>query len=115
MKKSRAAIFLALILIASCLLGYVAYFGIGSGQKGSYKNIKLGLDLAGGASITYEAVGDTAPSQEDMDDTIYKLQKRVEQYSTEATVYQEGSDRLNIDTSNADNYMRKDKTVFSGS
>ena len=25
------------------------------------------------------------------------------------------SDRLDIDTSNADNYMRKDKTVFSGS
>ena len=97
MKKSRAAIFLALILIVSCLLGYVAYFGIGSGHKGSYRNIKLGLDLAGGASITYEAVGETAPSQEDMDDTKYKLQKRVEQYSTEATVYQEGTDRLNIE------------------
>ncbi|MBQ1923981.1 MAG: protein translocase subunit SecD, partial [Lachnospiraceae bacterium] len=55
------------------------------------------LDLAGGASITYEAVGETAPSQEDMDDTKYKLQKRVEQYSTEATVYQEGTDRLNIE------------------
>ena len=97
MKKSRAAIFLALILIVSCILGYVAYFGIGSGHKGSYRNIKLGLDLAGGASITYEAVGETAPSQEDMDDTKYKLQKRVEQYSTEATVYQEGTDRLNIE------------------
>lgn len=97
MKKSRAAIFLALILIVSCLLGYVAYFGIGSGHKGSFRNIKLGLDLAGGASITYEAVGETAPSQEDMDDTKYKLQKRVEQYSTEATVYQEGTDRLNIE------------------
>ena len=97
MKKSRAAIFLALILIVSCLLGYVAYFGIGSGHKGSYRNIKLGLDLAGGASITYEAVGDESPSQEDMDDTKYKLQKRVEQYSTEATVYQEGTDRLNIE------------------
>lgn len=97
MKKSRAAIFLALILIVSCLLGYVAYFGLGSGHKGSYRNIKLGLDLAGGASITYEAVGETAPSQEDMDDTKYKLQKRVEQYSTEATVYQEGTDRLNIE------------------
>jgi SecD/SecF fusion protein len=97
MKKSRAAIFLALILIASCVLGYVAYFGIGSGHKGSYRNIKLGLDLAGGASITYEAVGDESPSQEDMDDTKYKLQKRVEQYSTEATVYQEGTDRLNIE------------------
>jgi len=97
MKKSRAAIFLALILIASCVLGYVAYFGIGSGHKGSYRNIKLGLDLAGGASITYEAVGDESPSQEDMDDPKYKLQKRVEQYSTEATVYQEGTDRLNIE------------------
>jgi len=97
MKKSRAAIFLALILIVSCLLGYVAYFGIGSGHKGSYRNIKLGLDLAGGASITYEAVGEATPSQEDMDDTKYKLQKRVEQYSTEATVYQEGTDRLNIE------------------
>jgi SecD/SecF fusion protein len=97
MKKSRAAIFLALILIATCVLGYVAYFGIGSGHKGSYRNIKLGLDLAGGASITYEAVGDESPSQEDMDDTKYKLQKRVEQYSTEATVYQEGTDRLNIE------------------
>ena len=32
-----------------------------------------------------------------MSDTIYKLQKRVEQYSTEASVYQEGSDRINIE------------------
>ena len=33
----------------------------------------------------------------EMNDTIYKLQKRVEQYSTEATVYQEGNDRINIE------------------
>ena len=32
-----------------------------------------------------------------MADTIYKLQKRVEQYSTEASVYQEGDDRINIE------------------
>ncbi len=32
-----------------------------------------------------------------MSDTIYKLQKRVENYSTEAQVYQEGSDRINIE------------------
>lgn len=37
------------------------------------------------------------PSAEDMSDTIYKLQKRVEQYSTEATVYQEGDDRISIE------------------
>ena len=32
-----------------------------------------------------------------MKDTIYKLQKRVEQYSTESSVYQEGDDRINIE------------------
>ena len=32
-----------------------------------------------------------------MSDTIAKLQKRVEGYSTEAIVYQEGSDRINIE------------------
>ena len=32
-----------------------------------------------------------------MDDTVYKLQKRVEVYSTEAVVYQEGNNRINIE------------------
>ena len=58
--------------------------------------IKLGLDLAGGVSITYQAV-DENPTSEEMSDTIYKLQQRVQNYSTEAVVYQEGSDRINID------------------
>ena len=56
--------------------------------------------LAGGisgGSGTYEAVGEEAPSKEDMSDTILKLQKRVEQYSTESQVYQEGNNRINIE------------------
>lgn len=76
---------------------YTAVFGIGEDQDGSMENIRLGLDLAGGVSITYQAVGDETPSDEDMDDTVYKLQKRVEQYSTEAQVYREGSDRINVE------------------
>ena len=32
-----------------------------------------------------------------MADTIYKLQQRVEQYSTESQVYQEGSNRINVE------------------
>ena len=32
-----------------------------------------------------------------MSDTIYKLQQRVQNYSTEASVYQEGSNRINIE------------------
>ena len=37
------------------------------------------------------------PSAEDMSDTIYKLQKRVESYSTEASVYQVGDDRIAVE------------------
>ena len=40
---------------------------------------------------------DENPSAEDMADTIYKLQQRVQNYSTEAQVYQEGNNRINID------------------
>ena len=97
MKKSRAVIALILTAVITGLMAYTALVGLGSGHRGSYHNIKLGLDLAGGASITYEAVGDEAPSAEDMADTVYKLQQRVDQYSTEAQVYTEGSDRINIE------------------
>ena len=47
--------------------------------------------------IRDRVVGDENPSSTDMSDTIAKLQKRVEGYSTEAIVYQEGSDRINIE------------------
>lgn len=67
--------------------------GVTSIQEGG---IKLGLDLAGGVSITYQAV-DENPSAEDMSDTQYKLQQRVQNYSSEAEVYQEGNNRINID------------------
>ena len=97
MKKSRAVIALVLTVVIAGILAFTALVGIGDGHRGSYHNIKLGLDLAGGASITYEAVGDQAPSDEDMSDTVYKLQQRVDQYSTEAQVYREGADRINIE------------------
>ena len=65
-------------------------------QDWTASNIELGLDLAGGVSITYEVDGKNV-SDSDMKDTVYKLQKRVEGYSTEAEVYQEGKDRINIE------------------
>lgn len=96
MKKSKGIISLILTAALIVLLGFTTVVGFGKGQTGAAKNIKLGLDLEGGVSITYQVKGDT-PSKEDMSDTIYKLQKRVEQYSTEATVYQEGDDRISIE------------------
>lgn len=68
----------------------------GKSSKFGMGKIKLGLDLAGGVSITYQTVQQN-PSDEDMADTIYKLQQRVQNYSTEAEVYREGGNRINID------------------
>ena len=96
MKKSKSILSLLLAVILIVGLGFTVITGIGKSKSGAMKNIKLGLDLAGGVSITYQ-VKDKNPTKEEMSDTIYKLQKRVEQYSTEASVYQEGSDRINIE------------------
>ena len=82
MKKSRGILVLILTAIVTVFFCYTAAVGIGPTGTGSMKNIKTGLDLAGGVSITYQAK-DSNPSSEDMSDTVYKLQKRVEQYSTE--------------------------------
>lgn len=96
MKKSQGIIVLLITVLLIVGLGYVAIFGIGAEKTGAVENVKLGLDLAGGVSITYQVEGDN-PSAEDMSDTIYKLQKRVEGYSTETQVYQEGDNRINIE------------------
>lgn len=96
MKKSRGIINLIVMALLLVVLGFTTLVGWGETGSGAMKNINLGLDLEGGVSITYQVKGDT-PSDEDMADTIYKLQRRVEQYSTEASVYQEGDDRINIE------------------
>ncbi|MCD8223672.1 MAG: protein translocase subunit SecD [Clostridiales bacterium] len=90
MKSSRGKGLLGLIvlLVVTGLLCWAGWSTMG--------DIKLGLDLAGGVSITYQAVGGD-PTAEEMSDTIYKLQQRVQNYSTEAEVYQEGSNHINID------------------
>lgn len=96
MKKSRGIVVLILTVIITAFLCFTAAVGIGPTGTGAARNIKTGLDLAGGVSITYQAKEDN-PSSEDMADTRYKLQRRVEQYSTEAQVYQEGSNRINVE------------------
>ena len=86
-----------ILLIALCVFGaFITTKGITKKKIGRASNIELGLDLAGGVSITYEVDGKNV-SDSDMKDTVYKLQKRVEGYSTEAEVYQEGKDRINIE------------------
>ena len=96
MKKSKAAVILAVILAAFVGLAYYASIILSSTGIGEDMSIPLGLDLSGGVSITYQGV-DENPSAEDMSDTIYKLQKRVDSYSTEASVYQVGDDRITVE------------------
>ena len=86
--KVKGLLSLLLLLFAVGLFGFFGY--------DTMDDIKLGLDLAGGVSITYQTV-EADPSDEAMADTVYKLQQRVQGYSTEAEVYQEGSNRINID------------------
>ncbi len=88
-----------MLLVIALVLGGLAYYAsiiLSSTGIGEDRSIKLGLDLAGGVSITYQ-VEDANPTSEQLSDTIYKLQRRVEGYSTEAVVYQEGGDRITVE------------------
>ena len=97
MKNVRKGILYILVaIVAIVALGYIALVGIGEQHKGTAKNIRLGLDLAGGVSVTYQTVKDN-PTKTQMADTIYKMQLRVEGLGEEPVVYQEGSNRINID------------------
>lgn len=96
MKKRKSLISLIFMIVMTALLGYTVIFGWGAGHVGAMRNVKTGLDLSGGVSITYEAT-DKNPTAEAMSDTIYKLQQRVDQYSTEAQVYKQGANRISVE------------------
>jgi len=96
MKKSRSIVALIILAALTVLLTYTAITGFGPNASGSVRNIHTGLDLSGGVSITYQTV-DPNPAQSDLDDTIWKLQQRVEQYSTESQVYQQGLNRICVE------------------
>ncbi len=96
MNKKKGIIFFIISILIILLCCFTSIFGFGGGKVGSAKNIKLGLDLRGGVSITYET-DEANPDQTDLADTIYKLQLRVQQYSTDATVYQEGNNRITVE------------------
>lgn len=96
MKKNKSVAILAVVLAVVVALSYYASIILSSTGKGEGQNITLGLDLAGGVSITYQ-VEDEDATAEQMSDTIYKLQRRIETYSTEATVYQGGDDRICVE------------------
>lgn len=95
MKKGKGITILCIVMVCILSLGYYASIILSSTGRGENQNIILGLDLAGGVSITYQIVDEDATAEE-ISDTVYKLQRRVEEYSTEATVAREGNDRITV-------------------
>ncbi len=98
MRKARIKSVFSLLIFLALVAGgiYVAMFGVGKNETGKASNIPLGLDLQGGLSVTYEITNEN-PSQEEIDTTIDKLQRRVDGYSSEGEVYQEGDDRITVE------------------
>lgn len=101
-KQKRDSVIIILIFILLLAGGiYTVINGLGKEYTGRASDIKLGLDLAGGVSITYQVEGGT-PSDADMSDTRYRLQKRVAAISSEGEVYQVGDDRITIEIPDVD-------------
>ncbi|QFJ54648.1 protein translocase subunit SecD [Pseudobutyrivibrio xylanivorans] len=102
LKKGQGIAWLVAFVALLGVLGYCAFAVITGTIKENDDSLKLGLDLAGGVSITYEAVGDK-PTDEQMADTILKLQQRIENdlgeesSTTEANVYRVGDKRITVE------------------
>ena len=102
LKKGQGIAWLVAFVVILGLLGYYAALVLTGTINKTDDSLKLGLDLDGGVSITYEAVGDT-PTDEQMEDTILKLQQRIENdlgeesSTTEANVYRVGDKRITVE------------------
>ena len=96
--KGRSIVLLIVTVVVIAALGLLSAFGvnINGKNKGSAKNIILGLDLRGGVSFTYKIKNDKYSKQQ-LNDTMKQLRDRVEAFSTETDVYQEGDDKITVD------------------
>ncbi len=107
MKKAKSKALLNLLIFLLLLAGgiYMVVAGVSNTKSGKITNIPLGLDLQGGLSVTYE-IQNEKPTTDEINATIDKLQRRVDEYSSEGEVYQEGDDRITVeipvDTSKVD-------------
>ena len=98
MKKTKRKAVINLIIFFLLLAGgiYMAIAGVGQNESGKTANVPLGLELQGGLSVTYE-IQDEKPTSDEIKATVDKLQRRVDAYSSEGEVYQEGNDRITVE------------------
>ncbi len=95
-QKTKSILIILCFIILSVFAGFIILQGLGKQHKGTASHIKLGLDLAGGVSITYQVKEDN-PTDTEINDTIAKIQERVQEYSTESNVYKVGSNRIQVE------------------
>ncbi len=99
-QKAKSVLIIVLFLLITAGCAYIDIYGLlGSGKA---EDITLGLDLAGGVSITYE-IEDGNATAEDIADTVYRLQRRVDGYSKEGEVYRQGDNRIAIEIPGVEN------------
>ena len=98
MKKAKrnSVMTVIIFILVLALSTFTVVQGLGKNHIGKAENIILGLDLAGGVSITYQIKEDN-PTDQEIRDTIKRLQQRADVYSTDSNVYKEGSNRINIE------------------
>ncbi len=89
-KRNAVLVIIAFLLVLGVAI-YTAIFGVA--DRGKVEYIKLGLDLKGGLSVTYEIQEDDY-SDKDLEDTKYKIEKRVEAYTNEYSVYEDGDKKI---------------------
>ena len=103
-KRNAVLVIIAFLLILGVAI-YTAIFGVA--DRGKVEYIKLGLDLKGGLSVTYEIQEDDY-SDKDLEDTKYKIEKRVEAYTNEYSVYEDGDKKITAEipgVTNADEIL----------
>lgn len=103
-KRNAVIVIIAFLLILGVAI-YTAIFGVA--DRGKVEYIKLGLDLKGGLSVTYEIQEDDY-SDKDLEDTKYKIEQRVEAYTNEYSVYEDGDKKITAEipgVTNADEIL----------
>lgn len=103
-KRNAVLVIIAFLLVLGVAI-YTAIFGVA--DRGKVEYIKLGLDLKGGLSVTYEIQEDDY-SDKDLEDTKYKIEKRVEAYTNEYSVYEDGDKKITAEipgVTNADEVL----------
>lgn len=103
-KRNAVLVTIAFLLVLGVAI-YTAIFGVA--DRGKVEYIKLGLDLKGGLSVTYEIQEDDY-SDKDLEDTKYKIEKRVEAYTNEYSVYEDGDKKITAEipgVTNADEIL----------